>query len=99
MCVCVLRCISLSYYHHVNILHSCYHENTQSHSFHNEFSFWLLRIEFVRIDATELYLCYVYYTPRNEVRGGGILESPCPSVRLSVRLSVDARLGKMVSSA
>ena len=31
--------------------------------------------------------------------GGGILESPCPSVRLSVRLSVDARLGKMVSSA
>ena len=31
--------------------------------------------------------------------GGGILESPCPSVRLSVRLSVDARLGKMVSRA
>ena len=28
-----------------------------------------------------------YYTPRNEVRGG-ILESPCPSVRPSVRLSV-----------
>ena len=23
-----------------------------------------------------------HYTPRNEVRGGGILESPCPSVRL-----------------
>ena len=39
-----------------------------------------------------------FYTPRNEVRGG-ILESPCPSVCLSVRLSVDARLGKMVSSA
>ena len=35
--------------------------------------------------------------------GGGILESPCPSVCLSVcpsvRPSVDARLGKMVSSA
>ena len=28
-------------------------------------------------------LCCNYYTPRNEVRGG-ILESPCPSVRLSV---------------
>ena len=41
----------------------------------------------------------VIIPPRNEVRGGVILESPCPSVRLSVRLSVDARLGKMVSSA
>ena len=30
------------------------------------------------------------YNPRNKVRGGGILESPCPSV--------DARLGKMVQS-
>ena len=36
------------------------------------------------------YCMCTYYTPRNEVRGG-ILESPCPSVRLSVRLSVDAR--------
>ena len=40
-----------------------------------------------------------FYTPCNEVRGGGILESQCPSVCLSVRLSVDARLGKIVSSA
>ena len=57
------------------------------------------------IRALVLYF-HSCYTPRNEVRGG-ILESPCPSVRLSVclsvclsvRLSVDARLGKMVSSA
>ena len=34
------------------------------------------------------------YTPRNEVRGGGYT-----GITLSVRLSVDARLGKMVSSA
>ena len=50
-----------------------------------------------------IYKDHDYYTPRNEVRGGGILESPCPSVCLSVclsvRLSVDARLGKIVSSA
>ena len=37
-----------------------------------------------------------YYTPRNEVRGGVYWNHP---VRLSVRLSVDTRLGKMVSSA
>ena len=37
--------------------------------------------------------------PRSEVGGGDILESPCPSVRQSVRLFVDARLGKTVSSA
>ena len=47
------------------------------------------------------YFFYIY-TPRNEVRGG-ILESPCPSVCPSVRLSVcpsvDARLGKMVQFA
>ena len=55
---------------------------------------------------TRMGIRRTYYTPRNEViippatkLGGGILESPCPSVRLSVRLSVDARLGKMVSSA
>ena len=42
-----------------------------------------------------------YYTPRNEVRGGytGITLSVRPSVCLSVCPSVDARLGKMVSSA
>ena len=44
------------------------------------------------------------YTPRNEVRGGVYWNHPVrpsvrPSVCLSVRLSVDARLGKMVSSA
>ena len=41
------------------------------------------------------YFIY-FYTPRNEVRGG-ILESPCPSVRPSVRPSVcrRARLGKI----
>ena len=33
--------------------------------------------------------------PPNEVGGGGILDSPCPSVRPSVRLSVD----DMVSGA
>ena len=37
----------------------------------------------------ELLLLFII-PPRNEVRGG-ILESPCPSVRLSV----DARLGKI----
>ena len=41
------------------------------------------------------------YTPRNKVRGGytGITLSVRPSVCLSVRLSVDAWLGKMVSCA
>ena len=36
-----------------------------------------------------MQICYHHsnYTPRNEVRGG-ILESPCPSVRPSVRPSV-----------
>ena len=41
-------------------------------------------------DWLPLWLCPVYlayYTPRNEVRGG-ILDSPCLSVRLSVCLSV-----------
>ena len=37
-----------------------------------------------------------HYTPRNEVRGGVYWNHP---VRPSVRLSVDARLGKMVSRA
>ena len=43
---------------------------------------------------------YTYYTPHNDVRGG-ILESPCTSVRPSVCLSVcrRARLGKMVLCA
>ena len=36
------------------------------------------------------YIDVCIYTPRNEVRGG-ILESPCPSVRLSVRPSVCRR--------
>ena len=42
---------------------------------------------------------YYYYTPRNEVRGVYWNHPVRPSVSLSVRLSVDARLGKMVSSA
>ena len=37
-----------------------------------------------------------FYTPRNEVRGGVYWNHP---VRLSVCPSVDARLGKIVSSA
>ena len=49
----------------------------------------------------------IFIPPATKLGGGGILESPCPSVRLSVclsvclsvRLSVDARLGKMDSSA
>ena len=36
---------------------------------------------------SSLALYLAYYTPRNEVRGG-ILESPCPSVRLSGRILV-----------
>ena len=45
-------------------------------------------------------VCIVnYYTPSNEVRGVYWNHPVCPSVRLSVCLSVDARapLGKMVS--
>ena len=45
-------------------------------------------------DCIRVFFCFVnsshysfYYTPRNEVRGG-ILDSPCLSVRLSVCLSV-----------
>ena len=43
----------------------------------------------IRVGSSEI----IFYTPRNKVRGG-ILESPCPSVRLSV----DAWLGEMVQS-
>ena len=35
----------------------------------------------------------IFYTPRNEVMGGGILDSPCSSVRQSVCLSVRPWVG------
>ena len=60
------------------------------------FEFVLLYKDFLMVDV--VYHLVTCYTSRNEVRGG-ILESPRPSVCPSVRLSVDARLGKMVSSA
>ena len=40
------------------------------------------------------FICYLYPRP-TKLEGGGILDSPCPSVRPSVRLSVD----DMVSGA
>ena len=48
-----------------------------------------------RMDSNDLEACgkKCCYTPRNEVRGG------YTGITLSVRLSVDARLGKMVSRA
>ena len=74
--------------------------NILSQSFHEKLKFQ--RIVCRRDNRPTLrktrYESECFYTPRNEVRGG-ILESPCPSVCPSVRLSVDARLGKMVSRA
>ena len=54
---------------------------------------WLFVLPFVifTIRHSPHTLVSTCYTPRNEVRGGGILESPCPSVRLETR----ARLGKI----
>ena len=45
----------------------------------------------VRLDENILS----FYTPAQRSWRGGVLDSPCPSVRLSVRLSVDG----MVSGA
>ena len=43
--------------------------------------------------------CIVYYTPAQRSWRGGILDSPCPSVRLSVRPSVRLSVDDMVSGA
>ena len=51
------------------------------------------------IEQLRMSSIWVNYTPRNEVRGVYWNHPVRPSVRLSVRLSVDARLGKMVSRA
>ena len=55
----------------------------------------MLREDMVIYDYLFFKICDSSYTPAQRSWRGGILDSPCPSVRLSVRLSVD----DMVSGA
>ena len=54
-----------------------------------------LRLNVIAFGQMQLHLHKCNYTPAQRSWRGGILDSPCPSVRLSVRLSVD----DMVSGA
>ena len=60
---------------------------------------WHLRNYMMRLADQAVWLIdtpvFNFYTPAQRSWRGGILDSPCPSVRLSVRLSVD----DMVSGA